>query len=119
MGAFSDPLTISFKEQTTDMLDLLTHELIHRISFDGPNEVLVKPTFFKVLKPYEGEPIITQNHIVVHAAETAVILKVFGEARLQRKMSLSPNPDYIRAWELVQARGYQDILDEFIRLRNT
>ena len=101
---FSDPLTLNLRNN----IDTLTHELIHRI-FSEP-ENITKIKWHRLKKLYKGESYVTNNHVVIHAVHTHVLKKLFSEKRLAAEKKSMHNPNYVRAWKIVEAEGYKNIL---------
>ena len=113
---FSDPLTIKvYKELSLDyFVDVLTHELIHQLFTQNDNLQKSKKAWNYFHRKYKDEDFNTIIHIPVHAMHSHILLKYFGQARLNREIkSLSNLPDYKRTWDIVQEDGYQDIAKEF------
>jgi len=69
--------------------------------------------FFEKVYPDHNQR--TRNHILVHAGHKHLYLNVLKEPRrLTRDIaSCKDAPDYAKAWEIVEERGYQKIIDEF------
>ena len=113
---FSDPLTIKvYKELSLDyFVDVLTHKLIHQLFTQNDNLQKSKKAWNYFHRKYKDEDFNTIIHIPVHAMHSHILLKYFGQARLNREIkSLSNLPDYKRTWDIVQEDGYQDIAKEF------
>ena len=113
---FSDPLTIKiYKEYSPNyFIDVLTHELIHRLFTQSENMRKSKKAWSYFHRKYKNEKFNTIIHIPVHAIHAHIILKYFGEKRLKREIeSLSHLPDYKKAWDVVRGEGCQNIIKEF------
>lgn len=121
-GAFSIPLTIPsglYKSQPPGyMVDVLTHELIHR--YISQEEILRVKNLgdgkrwdnFRKNFPKENFNVIA--HVIVQALHELVYLKVFNKSRLVRdKKFLSQFPDYKRAWDIISEHGAQNIVDQY------
>ncbi len=112
---FSDPLTLpSYYAKGRYLVDKLTHELIHQIQIQNYDKIDLLYNWIR--KRYASEPIITQNHIVVHAIHSHIYLKFFNEARLKDDIKFcSKHYGYKRAWEIVQKEGHENLIKEFRR----
>lgn len=111
---FSDPLTISLYKYPDYFIDVLTHELIHRIFATKENFQKSKKAWDYINKKYKKEIWNTRVHIVIHAIHKHIFLKFFGEKRLKREIKIMGKfPEYKRAWDIVQKEGYQNIINEF------
>jgi hypothetical protein len=108
---FSDPLTLHSHYSSGMFVDRLTHELIHQMQ--GQNEDETEPIFKWLYKKYPKETENTKNHIPVHAVHAQICLDLFDEARLKKIIKGIPVPDYIRAWEIVQEEGHENLIKEF------
>ncbi len=115
MGAFSDPLVVSAKYPPDLFVDILTHELIHRIFNYNVQELPIRKINLTMFP--DEKNITTLNHILVHAIHKKIYLDVLNAPnRLERDMGrCEKNPAYAKAWKTVQDGGYQEIIDEFIR----
>ena len=111
---FSDPLTIPYINDKDEFIDQLTHELIHILISN--NEEKVKPITEYIFKKYKDEEIITQYHIWLYAIHSYVLLKIYGEKRLNAHFNNLFDPPCRRALDLVQEEGYEKILTEFKEL---
>jgi len=109
---FSDPLTLSLYRRSDYFIDVLTHELIHRLfcqSIKG-----TKKAWEHIHKNYKNYPHKVRIHIILHAIHTHVFLKFFGEQRLEREIRImSKLSDYKQAWDIVKKEGYQNIINGF------
>lgn len=116
-NAFSDPLVIGVVQEPDAFVDILTHELLHRLLTD--NTTL--PENFDLFSEWQklfgedhsfGEIV----HIPVHAAHKAIYLDVLSEPeRLDRDIAMSKDnqsTDYINAWKYVDKVGYREIIEE-------
>lgn len=107
---FSDPLTIN----PLSDIHTLTHELIHRFLSESINREATDKNWNKIMQKYKKEPLITKTHIIINAIHNYILEKLFGKKTLQKrreKESLKiPDPDYIRAWEIIDRDGYKNII---------
>lgn len=116
-SAFSDPMVIGVTADPDVFVDILTHELIHRLLTDN---TLVDPEIFllpKWQKMYGKElGFNTVVHIPVHAVHKAIYIDVLKEpSRLQRDIdSCKRNKadDYVKAWEFVEEHDYKQLIKE-------
>lgn len=115
-GAISFPLILTAHIKLEEgCVDLLTHELIHRISiFNKTNWDYSKP----LKKLLEGQNIKTDNHLIfnhvyVHAVHKAILLDFFTDKnRLNREIKQSDKfLEYKKAWQIVNKIGYKKIID--------
>ncbi len=106
----SIPLIVSGIFKADQLIDILTHELIHRLTADNAEQH--KPN--KILhQQFKEETNSTRVHIAVFALHTYLILDVLKEpARLERdKKRAKMNPDEKRAYEIVDQQGYMSIIN--------
>jgi len=109
---FSDPLTMPIYANKNYFIDILTHELIHKIQ--NQNIHLWKKWKKEVNKKYSKESDTTKNHIFLHAVHWKILLDLFGEKRLKYIFRRSEKfPDYKRSWEIVEKEGYENIIKKF------
>ena len=112
---FSFPLTLPIYENNlNDFVDVLTHELIHRLFTQKRNREKTKKAWNYFNRKYKSESRVTKIHIQVQAIHSHIYLKFFGKRRLKRNIKrISFRSDYKKAWDIVQKEGYQKILKEF------
>lgn len=108
----SDPLTMPvIRKYPNWFIDVLTHELIHRIFND--NNLEEKDLFEKLYPKYKKEDISTRNHVLIHAIHKQIYLIFFGEIRLKEDIRLSSrSKPYARAWEIVEKEGHEKIIEK-------
>ena len=110
-GWFSSPLTMSITEDTGVMLDMLIHELIHRILSENENWQIVKKRWFKLTDKYKKENLNTRIHVPIHAIHKHIFLKFFNQKKLELEIKrVKDDNDYARAWEIAQAGDYKKII---------
>jgi len=109
---FSNPLVISSKYNEDELLIILTHELIHRL-LEG-NQIRIKKDYFP------GLPVLTRNHIIVHAALKYIYIDILDRQDLlllnkkQSEKSISLGyPEYNIAWEIVEEKGYMNLKEGY------
>lgn len=111
---FSTPTVISMREEPDRFIDILTHELCHVLISD--NKTLNRDQYFQVInKLYPDEERTVYNHILIHAGLKYVFEDVLQEPeRTKRDIeAVDHNPPYKRAWEIVEQKGYKNILNDF------
>lgn len=115
--AFSDPLVISIKIEGETFVDVLTHELIHRLLTDNKQDknggVWCKKNY-----PDIADPAVS-NHILVHAIHKEIYLNVLKRPdRLAADIEkCEVKPAYKEAWEIVEKEGYMNIVNKFKEFR--
>lgn len=118
--SFSDPLVIDVTLEPSLFVDVLTHELLHRLLTDNntlPFEMRLGSEWGRLFgtRPY-GELV----HIAVFAVHKAIYLdRLRAPERLERDIKNCQKSDikgYSRAWEYVNDRDYSEIIE---RLRNS
>ncbi len=123
-GAFSIPLTIPsgiyFREPQSYMVDVLTHELIHRYLCQDEilniKNIAAKKRWDTFRKKFKDDNLNVTAHVVVHAIHELVFLKVFNQVRLEHdKKFASGYADYKRAWDIVDEHGAQNIVKMYFK----
>ncbi|HVZ11156.1 MAG TPA: hypothetical protein VG941_01965, partial [Candidatus Paceibacterota bacterium] len=108
---FSEPLTLSITRDTNTLLQILVHELIHRIISENENWMAIRNRWYKLMGKYEEEKLNARIHIPIHAIHRQIFLVFFGQKALQSEIErMKDDPDYARAWELVERDGYKNII---------
>jgi len=111
VGWFSAPLTMSITEDTDVILDMLIHELIHRILSENENWKIIKKRWFKLTGEYKKENLNARIHVPIHAIHKHIFLKLFNQKKLELEIKRVKNDkDYARAWEIVQSGDYKKII---------
>jgi hypothetical protein len=109
---YSDPLTFNIYSD----IDTLTHELIHRILSEPENQKRLNRNREKLMRKYTKESQKTKTHIRIHAIHQVVLKNLFGEKRLSlEKKKFIHYKDYVRAWEIVEKDGSENIINELTR----
>lgn len=116
--AFSDPLVIGVIYEPDVFIDILTHELIHRLLYDNTTldyRVSLNSEWAELF----GDIIhkTTLIHIPVHAIHKAIYLDGLKEPkRLRRDIeNCKEGPqatEYAEAWEYVEKHGYKQIISK-------
>jgi len=116
---FSDPLTLPVfgpKAPVNYVVDVLTHELIHRLLIGRRAAARVRTALSRLKREYPRENENVRTHIIVHAIHWRVFETEFGVARLHRERRIMGTvPDYRRAWEIVEAEGAAPLIQRFLR----
>lgn len=111
VGWFSAPLTMSITKDTDVMLDLLIHELIHRLLSENENWKIIKKRWSKLLDKYKKENLNARIHVPIHAIHKHIFLKFFSQKKLELEINrVKDNKDYARAWFFVQEQDYKLII---------
>jgi len=115
---FSDPLTIPIYKKYPDyFIDVLIHELIHRLFTESMNLNKSKKAWNYIFKKYKKQPYNTKIHIPLHAIHAYIFLKFYNKRRLKREIDwISYLSDYKKSWQIVQKEGYKNIIREFVKL---
>lgn len=107
----SNPVVISGRREPDEFVDVLTHELIHRLLAENREGSDVLQT---VNRNFKDESHSTKIHIAVHAVHSFLYLDVLNTPyRLQRDVEQCKAlpPAYSRSWQIVQEAGYKRIID--------
>lgn len=119
--AFSEPLTIAVWRSKDYFLDILTHELIHRLFTQEGNAKRADRIWKYFFRKYRHEPLSVRIHIPTIAIHEYIFLKLFNEKRLQRMYAIAQDGkegkaevEYKRAWNIVRKEGYQNIIKQFV-----
>ncbi len=115
--AFSDPMVIGVMRSPDEFIDVLTHELLHRLLTDSTllsHETKLLDEWKKLFGA--NNSFVTTVHIPVHAIHKAIYLDVLGDAsRLERDIAQNVKhqaKDYIAAWDYVQDKDYREIIEK-------
>ncbi len=110
---FSDPLTISIRPNLDYCVDILTHELIHRITYtNNPINTMRSWNYFN--RKYKKENIVTIHHIPTIAFHWHIYLNLFNKKRLENDRKFQNKfKEYQKAWDIVEKEEYQKIIKEF------
>jgi hypothetical protein len=110
---FSDPIVIKSGHEPREFPSVLMHELTHRLFTINIDRVY--PTIFSDMFP--NETTTTQNHVVVHAVLKYLYLDTLNDDALLgehiERSKKHSTAEYVRAWDIVQERGYREIIEEF------
>jgi hypothetical protein len=111
-GAFSNPIVIGSQIQGESFVDVLTHELIHRLLTHCGRKIDWEK-FDKETYPNISEK-KTLTHILIHAIHKHIYLNVLqSPSRLEKDIKMCQGwPNYQEAWEIVERDGYQNIIEK-------
>ena len=112
-GAISTPILTSSQLPSQKYIDVLTHEIIHRLIADNRQNIDV-PAIFTTMFP--GETDLCKIHVIVNALMKKVYLDFLNEPkRLSDNLERDTNSaDYMKSWEIVDQLGENIIINEFI-----
>lgn len=109
--SISTPVVISSRREPDEFVDVLTHELIHRLLAKNKED----SNFLQIVnRNFKGESPSTKIHIAVHAVHSFLYLDVLNSSdRLHRDVEqcTALPPAYSRSWQIVQEVGYKRIID--------
>lgn len=108
----SNPLIVKSGFSPDEFVDVLTHELLHRLfTLNRINKEIM------ISKKYIEETEAVKNHIIVCALLKYVYLDILkDDSRLRKNMENSKKhrtDDYTRAWNIVEKEGYIKLINEF------
>ena len=115
--AFSDPIVIGNHSPADAFVDLLTHELLHRLLTDNTT-VPYQTDFLSQWQKLFGKEhsSLTTVHIPVHAVHKAIYLDILKQpSRLERNLDIIKRrdaTDYQKAWDYVDKHGYHKIIEK-------
>jgi len=116
-SGFSDPLTIMMSEDYNKIAKTLTHEAVHVILLQNPEEW--KNIYEKLNLKFPEENIKTQVHLIVNAVTEKVFSKVFGKEESERIKEIEKK--YIglkRAYELLEnIQVKDDVIDSILNVQ--
>lgn len=114
--AFSDPMIIGVIHKPDLFVDILTHELIHRLITDNVTTPYNAPLLREWKKLFgKQHDWNTLVHIPVHAINKAIYLDILkSPKRLKRdiKRCSKFSVGYKEAWDYVEEYGYQEIIEQ-------
>lgn len=113
-NSFSDPMVIATKVANERVIDVIAHELLHRLLSDC---TLSRQDDYKERwSDLFGAdlPVLVRNHIAVHAGLQALWIDILQQPdRLQRdKKACETSEGYRQAWEYVEKYGYKEIIQK-------
>lgn len=115
INSISDPMIISTKYPADRAIDVITHEISHRLLTDNDHLPLSdgRKLSDHWTEAFGDHSFKTLVHIPVHALLEYIFTDVLDEPeRLQRDMKFCRKFEaYDEAWKYVQATGYKVIID--------
>jgi hypothetical protein len=112
-GGFSDPVVISSDVPEERFVNLLSHELTHRLLTFNEEDISAGYIFDKMFSDILDAK--TRNHIIVHAILQYLYIDVLNDQeRLDKDIQYYKDyKGYREAWDIVLERGYKQLLDEY------
>lgn len=112
---FSEPLTIRGTLKNNEFVNVLTHEILH--FFFTANSILPEISPSKIIKemfPMENNA-QTISHIILNAILKYIYLNVLkdNDRFLEEKERDCRYENYKKAWDIVEEKGYMEIINEF------
>ena len=114
--AFSDPLIVGVIYEPDLFIDILTHELLHRLLTDNtsaPYDSDLSAEWRKLFGKNHSQPELV--HIPVHAVHKALYLDALHQPeRLKRDIERATKygaTAYIKAWEYVETHDYKELVE--------
>ena len=111
-GSISTPILMGSQKSSSEYIDTLTHEILHRLISDNKQKIKVReilPTMFP------NESVLCRVHVVVHAILKKIYLEFLKEPDrfAANKKRNTKATDYARAWEIVDVMGETKIIEQF------
>jgi hypothetical protein len=111
--AFSDPLTINLNKKVSSMIDVIVHEMVHRLLSEDENIPIMIGSWKRMMTKYNKYAPVTRGHIPVHAVHEHLFRKMFSVKRLNEEIEWAKKSKlYTEAWDVVKRDGYKNIIDE-------
>lgn len=114
--AFSSPMVLGVKFTNERFVDVLTHEILHRLLTDNTSHRMDGQNLINDWAEIVGHDHAknTLIHIPVHAGLKAIFLDVLNEPeRLERDIVLCEKYEaYKKAWEYVESHDYRKIIQD-------
>lgn len=108
----SDPLIIKSGFKPDEFVDVLTHELIHKL-FEHNGK---KFPFSILEEMFPGETNTVRNHVITFAVLKYIYLDILKDKkRLERHLENSNKhrtSDYSKAWQIVEEKGYIKLIEK-------
>lgn len=113
--AISTPTIISSTKDNSEFIDILIHELLHRLISDNVQKT---KTGGILLNLFPNETLLCRNHIVLNAVLKKIYINFFrSQEKITEVIKRDQNmPDYKRAWELVDQNSEDVIIKKFQNL---
>ncbi len=111
----SDPMVIGVTLKPDEFVDVLTHELLHRLLTDNTTKLSGTDYDHEWRKLFnEDHSYKTLVHIPVHAVHKAIYLDVLRDPeRLKRDQAACVElkaTDYVKSWEYIEENDYKKII---------
>ena len=123
INSISDPMIISTKYPADRAIDVITHEISHRLLTDNDHLPLSdgRKLTEHWTEAFGNYPFKTLVHIPVHALLEYIFTDILNEpARLERDIEFSKRFEaYDQAWQHVQNTGYKTIIDQLKTIYNS
>lgn len=113
--AFSDPMVIGVTYSPDRFVEVLTHEILHRLLTDNVQTAYTTNYRGEWIKLFgKGHTFGALVHIPVHATMQALFDDVLQEPqRTKHDRELCKKwPDYAWAWQYVEKHGYDNIIEQ-------
>ena len=110
---FSMPMTIPMRTGMRELIETITHELVHNILVQNWDRIIKKD--YK--KKYGEMSKKAEIHILVHSILKEAMINVFGEKKTKEyiKKKQENLSDYKTAWDIVEKEGSKKIIKECIK----
>lgn len=111
--AFSDPMFIATKYTSDRAVEVITHEILHRLLSDNLQTTFDRHYAREWKKAIGVHDFNVAVHIPVHAALQALFDDVLGEPErtVRDKKMCQRWPDYKAAWKYVDEVGYKVVIE--------
>ena len=116
--AFSNPIVMKSSYAPEEFVDVLAHELIHRLLSNHAETINMKV----LVKMFPKEDSLTRGHVLIHAILKYLYLDILKQPeRLEKDLkrsysaSIKGVPAYHRAWEIVNAGDYMKFIRDFMK----
>ena len=114
-SGISEPLIISGDLKTDRFIDVLVHEIIH--VYLTNNNIIPKIFPFKIIDAMfpEEKDLKVKSHIIVHAIQKYILLDILKDNNryINNKEKFCLTESYKKSWDIVEERGYIEIINEF------
>ncbi|MFA6337029.1 MAG: hypothetical protein WCX23_03590 [Candidatus Paceibacterota bacterium] len=114
---FSDPIVIKSSFSPEDFIDVLTHELTHKLMTDSvqcdKNEIKMGKIFKEIFP--KQQLAIVRNHILTYSLMHYIFLDVLKDKnwlrKTEEKLINRSFPEYREAWNTVKEIGYMKAIE--------
>ena len=112
-GGMSDPIIISANTKEERFVDVLTHELIHRLLSYHAEEIDTRKITTTLFGHFPSMK--TTAHIMVNAVEEYLYREVLHDEEMLRWNInyMQPYPALKASWDYVQEKGYRELLEVY------